>query len=265
MRVRKRFGQHFLEPAWARKVVDAMAPSTADTFLEIGPGRGAITRPLASRAGRVVAVEIDRDLADSLELEQLGRLMVVRGDFLTIDVDGLDLPAGVRVAGNLPYNVSSPILIRLLELAATPGRFRDATVMLQREVADRVLAGPGGRDYGPLAIFVAVAARASRLLTLPPGAFRPMPEVTSAVIRLDFSLAPPAIPRPFGPLVRGIFTMRRKVLANALAPVAAGLGRDGRAALAAADLDGRRRPETLAVGELLRLAEALDRAPPAAG
>jgi 16S rRNA A1518/A1519 N6-dimethyltransferase RsmA/KsgA/DIM1 with predicted DNA glycosylase/AP lyase activity len=92
-----------------------------------------------------------------------------------------------------------------------------------------------------------------------------MPEVTSAVIRLDFSLAPPAIPRPFGPLVRGIFTMRRKVLANALAPVAAGLGRDGSAALAAADLDGRRRPETLAVAELLRLAEALDRAPTAAG
>ena len=202
MRARKRFGQHFLEAAWARKVVDAIAPSDADTFLEIGPGRGALTRPLASRAGRVVAVELDRDLAAELEAEHLGGLTVVQGDFLQADVDTLGLPADTRVAGNLPYNVSSPILIRLLELSATPHRFRDATVMLQKEVADRVLAGPGGRDYGPLAIFVAVAAKPSRLLTLPPGAFRPMPEVTSAVVRLDFSAAPPVSPalhlRPAG-------------------------------------------------------------------
>jgi len=130
--------------------------------------------------------------------------------------------------------------------------------MLQKEVADRVLAGPGGRDYGPLAIFVAVAAKPSRLLTLPPGAFRPMPEVTSAVVRLDFSAAPPvSLPSTFGPMVRGIFTMRRKVLANALAPVAASLNRQPAAVLDSAGVDGRRRPETLAVGELVRLAEAL--------
>ena len=258
MRARKRFGQHFLEAAWARKVIDAIAPSDADTFLEIGPGRGALTRPLASRAGRVVAVELDRDLAAELDGEHLGGLTVVQGDFLQADVDALGLPAGTRVAGNLPYNVSSPILIRLLELSATPRRFRDATVMLQKEVADRVLAGPGGRDYGPLAIFVAVAAKPSRLLTLPPGAFRPMPEVTSAVVRLDFSAAEPvSLPSTFGPLVRGIFTMRRKVLANALAPVAASLNRQPAAVLDSAGVDGRRRPETLAVGELVRLAEAL--------
>jgi len=257
VRARKRFGQHFLEAAWARKVVDAIAPSDADTFLEIGPGRGALTRPLASRAGRVVAVELDRDLAAELEAEHLGGLTVVQGDFLQADVDTLGLPADTRVAGNLPYNVSSPILIRLLELSATPRRFRDATVMLQKEVADRVLAGPGGRDYGPLAIFVAVAAKPSRLLTLPPGAFRPMPEVISAVVRLDFSAAPVALPSTFGTLVRGIFTMRRKMLANALAPVAAGLNRQPAAVLDAAGVDGRRRPETLAVDELVRLAEAL--------
>ena len=122
MRARKRFGQHFLEAAWARKVVDAIAPSDADTFLEIGPGRGALTRPLASRAGRVVAVELDRDLAAELEAEHLGGLTVVQGDFLLTDVDTLGLPADTRVAGNLPYNVSSPILIRLLELSATPHR-----------------------------------------------------------------------------------------------------------------------------------------------
>ena len=258
MRARKRFGQHFLEPAWARKVVDAIAPSATDTFLEIGPGRGAITRPLASRAGRVVAIELDRDLAADLEAEHLGGLSVVQGDFLQVDLEAMGLPAETRVAGNLPYNVSSPILIRLLELAATPHRFRDATVMLQKEVAERVLATPGGRDYGPLAIFVAVAAKASRLLTLPPGAFRPMPEVTSAVVRLDFlAAAPVQLPTTFGPLVRGIFTMRRKVLANSLDPVAQSLGTEARSALALAGIDGRRRPETLEVSELIRLAEAL--------
>ena len=165
------------------------------------------------------------------------------------------------MAGNLPYNVSSPILIRLLELSATPRRFRDATVMLQKEVADRVLAGPGGRDYGPLAIFVAVAAKPSRLLTLPPGAFRPMPEVTSAVVRLDFSAAPPVrLPSAFGPLVRGIFTHAAE---DAGERPGAGCGQPQSDCLAAvldsAGLDGRRRPETLAVDELVRLAEALDR------
>src|SRR5262249_56898807 len=105
---------------------------------------------------------------------RLGGLTVVQGDFLDVDVDTLGLPAGARVAGNLPYNVSSPILIRLLELAVSPGRFGDATVMLQKEVADRVLASPGGRDFGPLAIFVAVAAKASRPLALPPRAVPPM-------------------------------------------------------------------------------------------
>jgi 16S rRNA (adenine1518-N6/adenine1519-N6)-dimethyltransferase len=260
MRARKRFGQHFLEPAWARKVVDAISPSDTDIFVEIGPGRGAITRPLAARAARVVAIELDRDLAGALDAERLGGVTVVQGDFLQIDLDTLNLPSGSRVAGNLPYNVSSPILIRLLELAASPGRFRDATVMLQKEVADRVISQPGGRDYGPLAIFVAVAARPSRVLTLPPGAFRPMPEVTSAVVRLDFSSAPRLeIPRAFSRLVRGIFTMRRKVLANALGPVAAGAGLESRALLEAAGIDGRRRPETLTVDELLRLATAMDR------
>jgi len=105
VKARKRFGQHFLEPAWALKVVDAIAPSPDDTFLEIGPGRGAITRPLAARAKHVVAIELDRDLAASLSAEQLGGLRVVQGDFLAIDMGSLALPPGTRIAGNLPYNV----------------------------------------------------------------------------------------------------------------------------------------------------------------
>jgi 16S rRNA (adenine1518-N6/adenine1519-N6)-dimethyltransferase len=259
MRARKRFGQHFLEPAWARKVVDAIAPGAEDTFLEIGPGRGAITRPLAARAGRVVAIELDRDLAAALGSEHLGSLDVIQGDFLDVDLDAIGLPPLTRVAGNLPYNVSSPILIRLLDGARTPRRFRDASVMLQREVADRVLAEPGSRDYGPLAIFVAATARASRLLTLPPGAFRPMPAVTSSVVRLDFeAFTPLALPATFAPLVRGIFTMRRKMLVNALSATGLQAAGDSARILATAGIDGRRRPETLTLPELVALSAAAD-------
>jgi 16S rRNA (adenine1518-N6/adenine1519-N6)-dimethyltransferase len=267
VRARKRFGQHFLEPSWAARVVDAIGPGAEDTFLEIGPGRGAITRPLALRSGRVVAVELDRDLAAGLDGEGLKGVTIVQGDFLTVDVETLSLPRLTRVAGNLPYNVSSPILFRLLDLARAPGRFRDATLMLQKEVADRLVASPGGKDYGPLAVFATLQATVSRLLTLPPGAFRPMPQVTSAIVRLAF----PAealhadIPATFSPLVRGIFTMRRKMLSNALAPVAQGFNHEAARLLADSGIDGRRRPETLTIEELLRLGRLMEAPPPSAG
>jgi 16S rRNA (adenine1518-N6/adenine1519-N6)-dimethyltransferase len=263
VKARKRFGQHFLEPAWARKVVDAIAPGPEDTFLEIGPGRGAITRPLAARARHVVAVELDRDLADALSRERLGGVTVVQGDFLDVDLEALSLPAATRVVGNLPYNVSTPILSRLVDLALAGAPFRDATLMLQKEVAERVMAGPGGKDYGPLAILVALVARVTRSLTLPPGAFRPTPEVTSAVVKLE--IRPPGerpvIPAVFMPLVRGIFTLRRKMLSNALQPVASGSGWTARDLLAAAGIDAARRPETLTLEELLRLAQRLSERP----
>ena len=266
MKARKRFGQHFLEPAWALKVVDAIAPSPDDTFLEIGPGRGAITRPLAARAKHVVAIELDRDLAASLSAEQLGGLRVVQGDFLAIDLGSLALPPGTRIAGNLPYNVSTPILSRLVDLTLANAGFRDATLMLQKEVAERVAAGPGSRDYGPLAILVALVARVTRRLVLPPGAFRPAPEVRSAVVHLEF-LAPSEraeVPSTLLPLVRGIFTLRRKMLSNALQPVVATSGWTARELLEAAGLDGTRRPETLTIEELLDLARRFAEAPGAA-
>ncbi len=138
-RPRKRFGQHFLEAAWVAKVIESLHATRDDTFLEIGSGRGALTRPLATRAGRVVAVEIDRDLATALENEQIPNVRVIQADVLGVDLrDALrDEPQPLRVAGNLPYNVSSPILFALLA-AADEGRFfSDATLMLQKEVADR--------------------------------------------------------------------------------------------------------------------------------
>lgn len=283
-RPRKRFGQHFLEPAWVAKVLDALEPHPDDTFLEIGPGRGALTKPLKARVRRIIAVEIDRDLAAELrgstlrlrsghpDLRSRGedprlqqhedpQLRVIEGDFLDVDLEALlaDEPRPVRVVGNLPYNVSSPILFKLLASHDAGRRLRDATLMLQRELADRLVAQPGGREYGALAIQVALHADVERLLTLPSGAFRPPPKVTSAVVRLRFR--PPGADvgdaATFERLVRGIFRQRRKTLANALKPVAGSLGRSAPQLLDAAGIDGRRRPETLTLEEIARLARAV--------
>src|SRR5918999_1788866 len=181
-RPRKRFGQHFLEPAWVAKLVDVVRPSPDDTFLEIGPGRGALTRALAPKVARIVAVEIDRDLAAELPSRAPANVHVITGDFLEVDLAALlrDEAQPLRVVGNLPYNVSSPILFRLLAAADEGRRFRDATVMLQREVADRIVADAGTEGYGTLAVQVGLLADVDRLLVLPPGAFRPPPKVTSA-------------------------------------------------------------------------------------
>jgi 16S rRNA (adenine1518-N6/adenine1519-N6)-dimethyltransferase len=261
-RPRKRFGQHFLEAAWVAKLLDAMRPAASDTFLEIGPGRGALTKPLASRVKRVIAVEIDRDLAAALpEAVPAPDLRVVEADFL--DVDLAELLAGetlpVRVVGNLPYNVSSPILFKLLASHEGGRRLKDATLMLQREVADRLVAGAGTKEYGALAIQVSLHADVERLLTLPPGAFRPPPKITSAVVRLRFHPLAEDVgdPRTFERIVRGVFLQRRKTLANALKPVADSLGRSASHLLQSAGIDGRRRPETLTLQEIARLSRAV--------
>ena len=261
MRTRKRFGQHFLEPAWVAKVIDALHATTGDTFLEIGPGRGALTRPLAARAGRVIAVEIDRDLAGLLVEQHLPNVRVIEGDFLDVDLaDALrDEPRPIRVAGNLPYNVSSPILFRLLGATDDGRGISDATLMLQKEVADRLVATPGHKEYGTLAIQVTLTADVQHLLTLPPGAFRPPPKVTSAVVRLRFR--PPAVDvgdrRVFERLVRGIFLQRRKTVANALRPVADALGRSAAELLERAEVDGKLRPEALTLDQIARLSRAV--------
>lgn len=260
-RPRKRFGQHFLEPAWVTKVIDVIHPTKDDIFLEIGPGRGALTRPLAARAGRVVAVEIDRDLAGALEREAVPNVRVIQSDFLAVNL-GVALSGEarpLRVAGNLPYNVSSPILFMLLQAADDGRALSDATLMLQKEVADRLVAKPGGREYGALSIQVAIAADVERLLTLPPGAFRPPPKVTSAVVRLRFRPRTVDVgdPRVFERIVRGMFLQRRKTIANALRPVADSLGCDATQLLEQAQVDGRLRPEALTVEQIARLSRAV--------
>jgi 16S rRNA (adenine1518-N6/adenine1519-N6)-dimethyltransferase len=261
IRARKRFGQHFLEPAWVAKLVDALHPAASDTFLEIGPGRGALTQALAPRVARLVAVEIDRDLVATLSSHVPANVRVIEGDFLKTDLSealrGEAMP--LRVVGNLPYNVSSPILFTLLDAAEDGRVFRDATLMLQKEVADRLVAVPGTREYGVLAIQVALLAKVERVLTLPPGAFRPPPKVTSAVVRLTFH--PPAVDVgdrvTFERVVRGIFLQRRKTLVNALAPVTETLGRSAVEVIARTGIDGRKRPEALTLEEVARLSRAV--------
>jgi 16S rRNA (adenine1518-N6/adenine1519-N6)-dimethyltransferase len=262
---RRRFGQHFLEPAWIDKVLAAAAPRSTDHVLEIGPGRGALTRPLSGQVASLTAIELDRDLVAWLEPRVAPNVRIVSGDVLALGADALfsSLPPNqpVRVVGNLPYNVSSPILFHLLDLHRTTGRLIDATLMLQREVAERIAAAPGSRETGVLSLMVQLDADVKTVLTLPPGAFRPAPKVWSAVVRLTFR--PPQVPvspatRPvLAALVRSLFSQRRKTLANALRGFSSSRQIDPRDALAAAGIDSMRRPETLHLSELVKLTDAL--------
>ena len=267
MRARKRFAQHFLEGAWVNKLVAALGVAADDAILEIGPGRGAITRPLSAQAGRLLAIEIDRDLAADLEAAALPKVTVVTSDVLSVDLvpiltQWLGAPPSsanqIRVVGNLPYNISSPILFALIELASQTHGVRDATLMLQKEVADRLVAKVGTGEYGVLTVLTGLNADVARVLSLPPGAFRPQPKVHSAVVRLTFR--PPNVDivdqQLFVRMVRTMFTQRRKTLSNALKPFAVERGVDAAGALAAAGIDPKRRPETLQVTEMAALARA---------
>lgn len=256
VRAKKRFGQHFLEPAWADKLVAAIEPLPTDRFLEIGPGPGALTLRLAPRVRHVTAIELDRAMVAALGPRLPPNVELVHRNFLDFDVPALVTTGPVRVAGNLPYNVSSPILFRLLEAHRVTRRLIDATVMLQLEVAERVEASPGTRDYGVLSILVQLYADVRRLLTLPPGAFRPVPDVRSAVVQLRFRAPALDLPDPalVESLVRSMFTQRRKTLVNALRSFSQARDWASADALKAAAIDGRRRPETLDLEELVRLA-----------
>lgn len=261
VRALRKYGQHFLQPEWAGKLIDAIAPRPEDRFVEIGPGQGALTLRLAPRVAHLTAVEIDPEMVAALGPNLPPNVTLLQEDFLEFDLRGLAGRTPLRVAGNLPYNVASPIIFKLVhahrDAIAGGADFHDATLMVQREVADRLDSAPGSKKYGVLAILVQLHADVRRVLTLPPGAFRPAPKVQSAVVRLSFR--PPAVAlsseADFERMVRTMFTQRRKTLANALRPVALAKGLDAAAALRAADIDPRRRPETLQLTELARLAE----------
>jgi 16S rRNA (adenine1518-N6/adenine1519-N6)-dimethyltransferase len=257
LRAKKKYGQHFLQAAWADKLVAAIEPRRDERFIEIGPGPGALTLRLAPLAGEVTAVEVDLAMVDALRSKLPGNVTLVHADFLDVDVASITHGHPSRVVGNLPYNVSTPILFRLLDVYRATGTLVDATLMLQREVADRITAAPGTGEYGVLSISAQMHADVRRVLTLPPGAFRPPPKVHSAVVHFRFR--PPAVAlangRVFESMVRSIFTQRRKTLRNALGAFATSHHRDAAAALASAGIDPRRRPETLQLTELARLAD----------
>lgn len=261
---RRALGQHFLaDPGMAARIVEAVGATPDDLVCEIGAGRGALTGLLAGGAGRVVALEIDPRLHALLaaRAERWPTVELRLADARTFPYETLrDLrptPAGrVLVAGNLPYSVSKPILLRLWE--ARPA-LEAATLMLQREVADRLVAPPGGKAYGGLSVLWQAWADLALLFAVPPGAFRPPPAVDSAVVQAVFRPAPRVPiddPAAFVRVVKAGFAQRRKTLANALRGGFPWLGAAGvEARLAEARIDGRRRAETLSIEEFARLAQ----------
>ncbi len=254
MRARKRFGQNFLhDPFVIERIVAAIRPQTGEALIEIGPGHGALTRPLLDAAGRLEVVEIDRDLAARLrgEFEGDGRFVLHEADALRFDFAARAAALGspLRVVGNLPYNISTPLLFHLLGAAHA---IRDMHFMLQKEVVDRIVAGPGSGSYGRLGVMLAPRVRAERVLEVGPGAFRPAPRVWSAVVRLEVVPEPPAwalLPE-YAAVVTAAFGQRRKTLRNALRLLL------DEAAIGAAGVDPGARAETLAPAAFGALAQA---------
>lgn len=252
MRARKRLGQHFLhDPAVIAKLVATIAPERHDPMVEIGGGMGALTRPLVERLERLHVVEVDTELAAELpaRIDHSERLVVHRADALDFDFAALaPAPGALRVVGNLPYNISTPLLFRLL---AQRTALRDLHLMLQREVVERMIAPPGGKDYGRLTVMLGVWAHVERCFDVGPGAFTPAPRVWSSVVRLTPKRSPEVPIRDeaaFAALVAHLFSMRRKTLGRALR------GRLTAAAIEAAGIDPRARPETLGIADFARLA-----------
>jgi 16S rRNA (adenine1518-N6/adenine1519-N6)-dimethyltransferase len=255
----RRLGQHFLRPESVEELLRAIAPAASDVFLEIGPGRGALTIPLAERCARVVAVEIDEGLAGRLRTMAPSNVEIVTQDALRADLRGL-VPAGARLAGNLPYYVSSPLLRVFLYLH---DHVRDLHVMLQEEVARRIASPPGSREYGILSVLYALWADTELPLRFPPECFSPPPGVTSAVLRARFRATPRAVVGDldgFERFLQKAFGHRRRTLENNLKDSYPNL----KEYLRFLNVEGSRRTETLSVVELAAIWEASRSDPPGA-
>ncbi|MDP2833834.1 MAG: 16S rRNA (adenine(1518)-N(6)/adenine(1519)-N(6))-dimethyltransferase RsmA [Pseudomonadota bacterium] len=250
-KAKKSLGQHFLvDSHYIARIVAAIRPDAGDTMVEIGPGLGALTRPLLDKLAHLQVVEFDRDMVARLREEFPGeRLTIHQADAL--DFDFTQFGDDLRVVGNLPYNISSPLLFHLAESAA---QIRDMCFMLQKEVVDRMAAAPDTADYGRLSVMLQSRFRVEKKFMVPPGAFRPPPKVDSAIVRL-IPLPPEAVPyrdaRVFADVVGRAFGQRRKTLRNTLK------GLVDAALFEELGIDPIRRGETLSVAEFAQLANRL--------
>ncbi|MEH0168273.1 16S rRNA (adenine(1518)-N(6)/adenine(1519)-N(6))-dimethyltransferase RsmA [Paucibacter sp. JuS9] len=251
---RKRFGQHFLTDRFIiDAIVDAIDPQAGEAVVEIGPGLGAMTLPLLARIQPLTVVELDRDLAAKLRKRE--GLEVIESDVLKVDFGALAEVKGqkLRVVGNLPYNISTPILFHLLGFVDSVA---DQHFMLQKEVVDRMAASPGNKDYGRLSVMLQWRYRVESILDVPPESFDPPPRVDSAIVRMQPYAVPPALdPALLGEMVAAAFSQRRKLLRHSLGVWLTARGFTGH-------FDLQRRAEEVPVEEFVALAQALSEAKP---
>jgi 16S rRNA (adenine1518-N6/adenine1519-N6)-dimethyltransferase len=240
-RPRKRFGQHFLhDPRIRQRIIDAIAPSAQDSIVEIGPGEGALTRPLLEKVAKLEVIEVDRDLASSLAAAfPPWKLTVHCADALEFDF--ARFPSGMRLVGNLPYNVSTPLLFHLARYAA---RVRDMHFMLQLEVVERMVAAPSTPAYGRLSVSLQSRFQMKKLFNVARGAFRPPPKVESAVVRLEPLAKPLLLDED---LLRRAFSARRKTLRNSMPGID----------FAALGIDAKLRPENLSPEDYSRISQSI--------
>ncbi|MFN7944323.1 MAG: 16S rRNA (adenine(1518)-N(6)/adenine(1519)-N(6))-dimethyltransferase RsmA [Blastocatellia bacterium] len=265
MQAKRKLGQNFLTGThYPARIVRAVAPQADETIIEIGPGHGALTQLLVESGARVLAIELDRDLVPALHsrFAQHRNFQLIEADALEVDFCALIAPAAcARVVANLPYNVATPILQRLVGHRSC---ITDLTLMFQREVVERLTAQPGGREYGYLSVLTQFYCRAEKLFDVPPGAFRPVPAVVSSVVRLvvrEQTAFPVQDEKYFEQVVSALFAQRRKTILNNLKSARGRLALSDdeqlMTALREAGTDAQRRAETLTLEEMARLSDRL--------
>ena len=256
--VLKKFGQHFLDDrAILTRIVDALAPTRDDTVIEVGPGRGSLTEILAERAGKVIAVEIDRALSERLSkrYEGNGRVSIVQADVLETDLHAI-AGSDFLLIGNVPYYITTPIIFKALE----PPIPRRSTFLVQREVGERMAARENDESYGALSVNVATVARVELLFDVPPEAFRPPPKIWSSVVKLvprEIPLVPLESLAPFRTFVQNCFGMRRKQIQKVLRSVRDASGERIATALSGAGIEPTARPENVSPQQFAQLFESL--------
>jgi 16S rRNA (adenine1518-N6/adenine1519-N6)-dimethyltransferase len=252
-RARKRFGQHFLhDQNIIDRILQSISPQAGENLVEIGPGQGALTWPLLKRCNRLIAVELDRDLVPMLESQskRYGDLEVINADILEFELASLGPGGKYRLVGNLPYNISTPLMFHLLESVK---QIQDMHFMVQKEVALRIAAGPGDANYGRLSVMLQYRCACQYLFDVPPASFSPPPKVDSAVIRLTPLAAPEhdiGDHGRFAAIVQAAFGQRRKTISNSLKPVL------DRETIVACDIDPSLRAENLSIADFARLSRS---------